>query len=71
VFGLRITPGGPCFSAPVLLDRLVLADDRRPHRLVDDLLLFLYLRGAIRTDVDVRRLRFRGSFLARDLGAPL
>ena len=56
----------------VLFDGLFLPDDRRPHRVIDDVLLFLDLSAAIRTDVDVRRrLRLGLAVLAGDLGALL
>src|SRR5687768_3558999 len=69
-----IAPEGPCSLALVLLDRLFLADDRRTHRVVDDLFFSLDLGGAVRTDVHVRGCRFCDLvyvILARDSGALL
>src|SRR5688572_26558218 len=64
-----IAPEGPCSLALVLLDRLFFADDRRPHRVLDDLGLFLDLCAPVGTEVDVGRLRFLDVVLGRDLGA--
>src|SRR4029079_14685923 len=49
-------------GAPALLDRGLLADGRRAHRVVDDVARLLDLRRAVRADVDVRRLGGRRLF---------
>src|SRR6058998_2689700 len=65
--------GRAALLALVLLDGLFLSDDRRPHRVVDDLGLLLDLRAAVGADVDVRCLRLRRghAVFPGDLGALL